>query len=410
MQFLADGEIVMMNSLCAQLLMPLSRDGGLDNFLVALQDVAPDLRHRVDTFSEASGMICDAAHIHVDAVRAGRKEAQVLSLSLLKLDAKRFMAVLGDSTQAVRRDRELRQSQAWIHTLVTGSTDYALISLDEGGRCQSWNAKVEQVTGFDDGAVRNRSYGMFYPAEAMDSDRILDRLHEADRSGWSLDEGWRQRADGTRYWGSCLIAPMHESNGMPVSDLHGYSLILRDISEQREASAARRQLLWSDHLTGLSNRRMLFEAAEQALQRWRRKPHPLSMVMIDADRFKDINDRFGHAAGDAVLRHLATALRANFGPDSTIARLGGEEFVALLPGVSMDDAAAAAERLCRSVQMQSVLVIDDVIACTVSAGVAAMEPSVSSVDELLQRADQAMYAAKAAGRNRVACWKPAMGK
>jgi diguanylate cyclase (GGDEF)-like protein/PAS domain S-box-containing protein len=333
----------------------------------------------------------------------------VLSLSLLKLDAERFMAVLGDATQAVRRERELRQSQAWIHTIVTGSTDYALISLDAQGRCQGWNPMVEQVTGFGENAVRGASYGIFYPTDAMGAGQIMDRLLEADHSGWSLDEGWRQRADGTRYWGSCLIAPLHESD-TSEPEAHRYSLILRDISERREASAAMRRSLWSDHLTGLSNRRVLFETADQELQRWHRTPRFLSVVMIDADHFKRINDRFGHAAGDAVLRHLATALIVNFGPSHTIARLGGEEFVAWLSGVSLDDAVAAAERLCQSVQAQSVLVGEHDIAYTVSAGVAAMESSVGGVDDLLQRADQAMYAAKAAGRNRVVCWHDAMLK
>ncbi|HUD35221.1 MAG TPA: diguanylate cyclase [Variovorax sp.] len=406
----ADGEIVMINPLCAQLLMPLSRDGGLANLFVALQDVAPDLRHRADAFTDASGMICDAMHLHVDAVRCGRKEAQVLSLSLLKLDAERLMAVLGDATQAVRRERELRQSQSWIHTIVTGLADYALVALDENVRCQDWNPGVERVTGFAQAQVLGTDYALFYPPEALDAARAMDRLHEADHSGWSLDEGWRQRADGTRYWGSCLIAPLQEP-GTPGDDPgspRGYSLILRDVSERREATDAMRRSLWSDHLTGLSNRRVLFEAAELEIGHWRRAPRALSVVMIDADHFKGINDRFGHAAGDAVLRHLATALVANFGAHDTVARLGGEEFVALLPGVDAEAAAAAAERLCRTVEAQPVRVGEHAISYTVSAGVATMAADVVHADALLQRADTAMYVAKALGRNRVECWKPGL--
>jgi diguanylate cyclase (GGDEF)-like protein/PAS domain S-box-containing protein len=411
-QIRADGEIVMVNPLCAQLLMPLSRDGGLANLFVALEDVAPDLRHRAEAFTASSGTICDAMHLHVDTARSGRKDLQVLSLSLLKLDEERFMAVLGDATQAVRRERELRQSQAWIHTIVTGLTDYALLSLDENGRCCDWNAGVERVTGFTQGAVLSTGYSLFYPPDAMDAMRAADRLHEADHSGWSLDEGWRRRADGTRFWGSCLIAPLHEPGVSPddprSAGPRGYSLILRDISERQEAADAMRRSLWSDHLTGLSNRRVLFETAEVELQRWRRAPRALSVVMIDADHFKGINDRFGHAAGDAVLRHLATALVATFGSHDTIARLGGEEFVALLPGIDNDAAAGAAERLCRAVEEQPVRVGEHTIRYTVSAGVATMEAAVVSVDALLQRADTAMYAAKAGGRNRATRWEPGL--
>ena len=413
-QIHADGEIVMVNPLCAQLLMPLSRDGDLTNLFVALADVAPDLRHRAEAFAAASGMVCDAMHLHVDPVRGGRRDAQVLSLSLLKLDAERFMAVLGDATQAVRRERELRQSQAWIHTIVTGLTDYALVALDQEGRCCDWNPGIERVTGFTQADVLGAPYALFYPSEAMDAAHAIDRLREADHSGWSLDEGWRRRADGTRFWGSCLIAPQSEP-GEPAGEAAfdaargaGYSLILRDVSERREATDAMRRSLWSDHLTGLANRRVLFEAAELELERWRRAPRALSVVMIDADHFKAINDRFGHAAGDAVLRHLAAALGATFGAHDTVARLGGEEFVALLPGVDTPAAVSLAERLCRSVAAQPVRVGEHVIAYTVSAGVATMAPGVGGVDALLQRADAAMYAAKAAGRDRVECWAPGL--
>lgn len=404
-----DGEIVMINALCAQLLMPLSRDGGLNNLFVALEEVAPDLRYRVGDFEASSGMICDAMHLYVDTSRSGRRDAQVLSLSLLKLDQERCMAVLGDATQAVRRERELRQSQAWIHTLVAGLTDYALVPLDDQGRCQEWNAGIERVTGFAPSLVQGASYSIFYPPDAMEAWRATDRLHEADHNGWSFDEGWRQRADGTRYWGSCLIAPMHEA-GQPKTSQRSYSLILRDISDRREAAEALRRSLWTDHLTGLSNRRVLFETAELELQRWRRAPRPMSVVMIDADHFKRINDRFGHPVGDAVLRHLATALLTTFGPNSTVARLGGEEFVALMPSTGTDDAAAAALRLCRAVAAQSVQVVDYTIAYTVSAGVATMDAGLANVEALLERADIAVYAAKAAGRNRVTCWAPSLIK
>lgn len=404
-QIRADGEIVMVNPLCAQLLMPLSRDGGLANLFAALEDVAPDLRHRADSFTEPSGSICDGLQLHVDTTRSGRKETQVLSLSLFKLDTTRLMAVLNDVTQAVRRERELKLSQAWIQTLVIGLNDYAMVSLDEAGRCQTWSPNVEQVTGFKQSATQGQNCAMFYPPDGMTTERVMDRLQEADSGGWSLDEGWRLHADGTKYWGSCLIVPLPG----PTDSLPGkkaYSLIICDVSDRQAAYDARQRLMFCDHLTGLSNRRALFEAAELELRRWSRTPRPLSMVMIDIDHFKQVNDRHGHAAGDAVLRHLAATLVATFSSMTTLARLGGEEFVALLPGSSVQAAAEAAERLRCAIEGQRVQVGEQSISYSISAGVAGMEADVIDVNAMLHRADSAMYAAKAHGRNCTKCWEP----
>jgi diguanylate cyclase (GGDEF)-like protein/PAS domain S-box-containing protein len=402
-----DGEILMANPLSAQLLMPLSRDGGLSNLFEALQSVAPDLRHQVQAHSAPHGLICDAVHLHVNAGQPGRKEAQILSLSLLKLDGDRLMAVLGDATLSVRRDRELRQSQAWINTLVSGLSDYALVALDERGCAASWNPSIARVTGFGATATVGRSMGQFYPADSMPEQRVLDRLHEADSSGWSLDEGWRQRADGSRFWGSCLIAPLHEADARRVEE-RAYSLIIRDVSDRREATEALWRSVSCDHLTGLANRRAFFETAGLELQRWARAPRPVSLLLIDADHFKRINDAHGHAAGDAVLRHLAAAMSASFRAMDMLARLGGEEFVVLLPGTPLDGAAAVAERLCRRLAEQAVVVDGRAIPCTVSIGVATMDTSIDGVDALVQRADRAMYAAKALGRNRVERWHAAL--
>ncbi len=211
MQTRMDGEIVMINPLCAQLLMPLSPDGELANLFAALESAAPDLGHRARSFEPPRGMICNALHLQIDAGVPGRKDAQILSVSLLKLDSERLMAVLSDVTRSVKRDRELRQSRAWMNTIVTAIADYALLSVDSLGRAQCWNPSVSRITGFEAEATLGRSYAMFYPPDGMLEQRALDRLHEADRTGWSLDEGWHLRADGSRFWGSCLIAPLQQA-------------------------------------------------------------------------------------------------------------------------------------------------------------------------------------------------------
>ena len=402
-----DGEILMVNPLCAQLLMPLSRDGNLNNLYTALDSLAPDLRSRVEAFAQAHGMVCEGWQLNVPADPLQKAGRRILSLTLLKLDEERLMAVLGDVTESVQRERQLRQSQAWINTIVTGLTDYALLTLDDQGRARDWNTSVERVTGRDSASTVHQPYSVFYPPDALDATGAIDRLHEADRSGWSLDEGWRQRADGSRFWGSCLIAPLHVPGEVGAEE-RCYSLVIRDVSDRREATEALRRAVACDHLTGLTNRRALFEACELELERWRRAPRPLSLVLIDADHFKRINDEHGHATGDAVLRHLAASMSCTFRAMDVVARLGGEEFVVLLPGCDERAALAVAQRLCERIAEHEVVAEGVAVRCTVSVGVAMMDSDVDSVEALIERADRAMYAAKAGGRNRVACWYPGL--
>ena len=405
-QLSQDGHVVLINPVCAQLLMPLAKQGDLSNLFTVLASVVPDLAHRARAYTPLHGKVCDAMHIQAHAGSPGH-DAQILSLTLLKLDADRFMAVLDDVTLSVKRDRELRHSQAWIHSISSGILDvrHALMSLDSQGIVQGWNAGIRNLTGFEADATIGRSYATFYPEGDMLGHRVHERLREADQTGWNLEEGWLRRSDGERYWGSCLIAPIEAeaADDGPWAE-RAYSLVIRDISDRREADEALRRSVWSDHLTGLANRRAFFDVASTAVPRCARAGQTAVIVLLDADHFKSVNDTHGHPAGDAVLRHLAAGLLANFKSTDVVARFGGEEFVVLLTGASIDAARGAAERFRAHMATHPVTVDGVQVRCTVSAGVAGCTDGMSGVDELLRRADIALYAAKAAGRDRVAVW------
>ena len=417
-QLRPDGAVLMMNPRCAQLLLPLAAEADLDNLFQAMRNIAPDLRTRVEHHGTPPGTVVDALQLQIGAGLPGRdRTANVLSLTLLKLDDERLMAVLSDITVSVARERELKQSQAWIHTLVSGEVDYGLTTLDATGCIQTWSEPLARVTGFSDTQALGQRLALFYPPDSTPEGRLADRLSEAAATGWSLDEGWRLRQDGSRYWGSCLIAPLQARRGVPVADAlvgsgsgtgtgtgassGAYSLVIRDISHLREATEALRQAVACDHLTGLANRRAFFEAGEHEIERWLRAPRPLSLVMIDADHFKHINDRHGHAAGDAVLRHLAQHLHQGFRSIDLVARIGGEEFAVLLPGADAEAAERVAQALCQHIAAQTVAVDGSAIRYTLSAGVATMAPGVAGLEGLLRQADAALYAAKSGGRNRV---------
>jgi len=400
-----DGGIVMMNPISAQLLMPLSRDGGLDNLFEALDGVAPDLRYLCDQYPRPAGKICDGLHVHLNAGGGGKKIPQILSITLFKLDATRLMAVIDDVTLQVRRDRQLRQSDAWFNAILTGITDYALVGLDARGAIAEWNPSIGRVTGFGEDAV-GRPYSIFYPPDAMTPEHLHDRLRDADKDGWSMDEGKRMRADGSAFWGSAMIAPLPDRDGPDAADGPAYCLILRDISDKQDAIERRRREAFGDHLTGLANRRAFFEAAEQELVRSRTVPRPTAVIAFDADHFKAINDRHGHPGGDAVLQHLAGILAETFREVDVVARIGGEEFAVLLPSTDLPRAAVVAERLRAIVASTVVQFEGSRIRYTVSAGVAHLDDGEGGIDLLLKRADQALYAAKRAGRNRVERWRP----
>ncbi|MDB5919880.1 MAG: diguanylate cyclase [Massilia sp.] len=405
-----DGSIGMINPISAQLLMPLSRDGNLDNLFTALEGVAPSLRSMCAEFAPSHGVVCDAMYLHLNARGQGRGKT-VVSLTVVKLDGSRLMAVLSDVSLQVKRERELRQSDAWLNAILTSIKDYAMVSLDRQGHIEAWNDSIGRLTGFSAQALVGQPYSIFYPLDATTPEHLLDRLREADENGWSLDEGLRVRADGSNFWGSAMIAPLREgeidvrSRDVEAGDA-AYCLIIRDISDKREASEQQRKASFSDYLTGLSNRRAFFEAAELELERRRHSARPTSVIMVDADHFKAVNDKFGHPAGDAVLRHLAQALKATFREVDVVARVGGEEFAVLLPSTGLAAAQAVANRLRALVETTPALVDRESIGLTVSAGVAEMDDSISSLDALMKRADQALYAAKARGRNRVDCWTP----
>jgi diguanylate cyclase (GGDEF)-like protein len=169
------------------------------------------------------------------------------------------------------------------------------------------------------------------------------------------------------------------------------------IAEQRELEAQLRQLANIDGLTGALNRAR-FMASAQALQD---QGHNLTVLMIDVDFFKSINDRFGHATGDYALQQLVAILQAELRDNDLLGRLGGEEFAVVLRVRSADEAIAVAERL-RSRIADAPLRFGGIdFSMTISIGVAARQASDLRIDELLAHADSAMYQAKAAGRNRV---------
>ncbi len=214
-------------------------------------------------------------------------------------------------------------------------------------------------------------------------------------------ESWRgemltRPKDGVLQWNDVSISPITNAAG----EITHFVVLNDDISERKKLEAELRQLATIDPLTGLLNRRSFFTLAEQEISRQRRHPGKLSVAMIDVDHFKSINDLYGHQAGDAVLRGLAEVCSGCMRETDILGRLGGEEFACVLAETSLDKAFQAAERLRFAVSSHKFLIEDGCeIRITVSIGVAVLEATDSGMEVVLQRADQALYAAKQAGRD-----------
>ncbi|MBK5198670.1 MAG: GGDEF domain-containing protein [Methyloceanibacter sp.] len=186
------------------------------------------------------------------------------------------------------------------------------------------------------------------------------------------------------------------------------AFIVLSMAKERQELEQRVDAL-TDLLTGLPNRRALFEAADALGQDKERKRDAVSVLLFDLDHFKETNDRFGHAFGDRVLKLFATTASAKLNGGSIVARLGGEEFAAILPGADPMEAAGVAEAVRRAFAKSAAFVDGLPVGATVSVGAASVAEIDGDLNALFRRADAALYIAKRAGRNRVELLGPEDG-
>ena len=233
----------------------------------------------------------------------------------------------------------------------------------------------------------------------------VSRVHcsiRRDASGiWLRDLG---STNGTRRNGE--TAPPHQDVGLEVGDLvaiGGAIFKLLD-AESPESEYHERvfRTMALDGLTQVRNRRSLQDALESEIARSRRHQHALSLLLLDVDRFKQVNDRHGHPCGDLVLQRIAALLSRHGRRENCIARYGGDEFAIVLAETALSGAMIFAERVRGAVEHEEIRSGDDRVEVTVSVGVAEWSPQMGNPEDLIALADTALYRAKNAGRNRVA--------
>ncbi|MEE8575349.1 MAG: diguanylate cyclase [Thermodesulfobacteriota bacterium] len=204
-----------------------------------------------------------------------------------------------------------------------------------------------------------------------------------------------------------LESGAHNFQSKPISpeELRSHVNVGRRLVEAddklKEYATEMEVLAQTDVLTGIYNRRYLMEQGGYLFKSAKRTKRPLSLMILDIDHFKKVNDTFGHAAGDEVLKKMAASAHSKLRDIDIFGRIGGEEFAVVMPEADLEGAIKSANRLCGSLSELEVKVDNDTIRFTVSIGVTSLEEKDESLEDLLKRSDEYLYAAKEGGRNRV---------
>lgn len=306
----------------------------------------------------------------------------------------RIEGSLQDVTERVAAEhaaaRSSRRDAAVLRTVAEG-----IIGVDAEGRISFANPAARQLLGLIGQSFMGRPASVVYDNDLPELNFLTALTDGRSRTGVQ-SEFYRQGEGRFPVRWSVTVLPDEfdvEKNGLVV--------VFSDISEMKQHEAALERLATTDELTGLANRRAFIDRLDEEFSRAGRYALPVSVLMLDIDHFKQVNDTHGHAAGDALLRAFAGLLREKLRRPDICGRLGGEEFAVLLPNTPCRGAFEIADRLRQAVAAMRVPIEDGEVGCTVSIGVCDLMENVASASEALSRADRALYRAKSSGRNRV---------
>jgi diguanylate cyclase (GGDEF)-like protein len=316
----------------------------------------------------------------------------------------RLLRLWGKTTHSTDRERRAKSSDtaaAQLATLraVVDDLNYGVVLLDQERRVEFinrafrrfWRVPDQQPDG-DRTFLKLMYHGRGMKAYAVSPGRLGDYVSkqlDLIRTGEELPLTIRL-SSGEAIQFRCRALP----NG-------GRLLTYGNVSELAEEAEALERLACSDGLTGLNNRRHFLVLANNEWARFQRYKRPLALLMTDIDKFKSVNDTYGHDVGDEVIKAVAGILQASKRTTDIVGRLGGEEFALVLPEATLDSAVQAAERFRQLVANRVISAGDQRVPVTISLGVASADEQTSGIEEMLKQSDLALYEAKHTGRNRV---------
>lgn len=305
-----------------------------------------------------------------------------------------------DVTGEVRRSRELMVSE-----LVFQNGTDSIIVFDRDGIVLRVNPAFERLTGFSSRTVVGRPVGILHdPGQSKASLGRIERA-VATNGTWSGEIGIRD-AKGGRI---SIMASINTLVGLDGATT-GFVAVGMDLTAIRRVETQIARLAFYDPLTGLPNRTMLMDRLEKTLQACVNTAQSFGVLFIDLDHFKEVNDSLGHSAGDILLQRISARLSHALRAEDTVARIGGDEFVVVLPFTDLDSTAEVAKKLFAELRRPIDLPRAPGYIPSLSIGVTAGPAETQTVEQILQHADTAMYAAKEAGRGRIALYKKEMSQ
>ncbi|MEW5943724.1 MAG: EAL domain-containing protein [Pseudomonadota bacterium] len=332
------------------------------------------------------------------AVKARHRDGHVVALEVIAYpESDEGGQVLRGFAADITRSESEAQQQRLLSTAIEVS-DHVIMITNDRQEIVYANPAFTKLTGYKVEDVIGKTPHFLQGPETSEATRLM--IREGLTAGHNVHaEVLNYAKEGWRYWVDLSIGPVTDGGGA----ITHYIAIEHDITERKAAEQEIVRIALADHLTGLSNRRA---AEDRLLLEWnraRRSSGTFALAIADIDRFKLINDQYGHHVGDETLKHVADLLAANLRGGDWAARWGGEEFLLCFHDLDHRGAVTAAERMRKLIKANPIKVSQGELPVTISMGVALYEPNYDGIDAMLAQADALLYEAKHSGRDKVFC-------